>query len=58
VPKPAQADDADLLAALDAPVAERRVGRDPRAEQRRDTRQRQSPGTRSTKRWSTTMRFE
>ena len=35
VAEPAEADDADLLALGDAPVAHRRVGRDPGAEQRR-----------------------
>ena len=35
VAQPAEADDADLLALGDAPVAHRRVGRDPGAEQRR-----------------------
>ena len=35
VAEPAETDDADLLALGDAPVAHRRVGRDPGAEQRR-----------------------
>jgi hypothetical protein len=35
VTKPAEADDADLLALADVPPLQRRVSRDPRAEQRR-----------------------
>ena len=35
VAQPAEADDADLLALADAPVAQRRIGRDAGAEQRR-----------------------
>ena len=56
--EPAEADDADLLAGPDVPVAQRRIGGDPGAKQRRHRLGVELSGTLSTKRWSTTIRSE
>ena len=58
VAQPAETDDADLLPLADAPVAHRRVGGDPGAEQRRRPGEIEIRGTRRTKRSSTTMLSE
>ena len=58
VAQSAEADDADLLALGDPPVAQGRVGGDAGAEQRRGPGEIRLGGTRSTKRSSTTMLSE